>query len=280
MRGLAYTRWLKRKGPKMQGSANLNVMIKTARLAGRSLVKDFREVENLQVGTKGPGDFVSKADISAEQIIREALTEARPTYGWLGEESGETPGTDPTRRWIVDPLDGTTNFLHGMPHWAVSIALEHKGEIVAGVVFDAAKDEMFYAEKGAGAWLNDSQRLRVSGRSKMSDCVFATGVPFGIGKYLPATLQDLARLMPKCAGVRRWGAASLDLAYVAAGRYDGYWERGLNAWDIGAGSIIAREAGAIVEPIRADQSILEDGHLVVATEKMFDNFAKVIRDRD
>ncbi|MAN14587.1 MAG: inositol monophosphatase, partial [Dinoroseobacter sp.] len=211
----------------MQGSANLNIMIKAARKAGRSLVKDFREVENLQVSSKGPGDFVSKADMAAEAILREELMGARPNYGWLAEESAEVAGTAPTRRWIVDPLDGTTNFLHGMPHWAVSVALEHKGEVVAGVVFDAAKDEMFYAEKGSGAWLNDSQRLRVSGRSKMIESVFATGVPFAGGRYLPACLQDLARLMPECAGVRRWGAASLDLAYVAAGRYDGYWERGL-----------------------------------------------------
>ncbi len=177
-----------------------------ARKAGRSLVKDFREVENLQVSMKGGagGDFVSRADIAAEKIIREELMEARPNYGWLAEEGGEIEGKDPTRRWIVDPLDGTTNFLHGLPHWAVSIALEHKGEIVAGVVFDAAKDEMFYAEKGAGAWLNES-RLRVSGRSRMIESIFATGLPFGGRSDLPATLQDLARLMPACAGVRRWG---------------------------------------------------------------------------
>ena len=263
----------------MQGSANLNIMIKAARKAGRSLVKDFREVENLQVSSKGPGDFVSKADMAAEEILRSELMEARPNYGWLGEETGETAGTDPTRRWIVDPLDGTTNFLHGMPHWAVSIALEHKGEIVAGVVFDAAKDEMFFAEKGAGAWLNDSQRLRVSGRHRMIECVFATGVPFGGGKYLPATLQDLARLMPACAGVRRWGSAALDLAYVAAGRYDGYWERGLHAWDVAAGLLIAKEAGAIVQPIREGQNMLEDGHVLAAAEPIFDQFSKVIRDR-
>ncbi len=263
----------------MQGSANLNIMIKAARKAGRSLVKDFREVENLQVSAKGPGDFVSRADMAAEEILREELTAARPNYGWLGEESGETPGTDPTRRWIVDPLDGTTNFLHGMPHWAVSVALEHKGEIVAGVVFDAAKDEMFYAEKGAGAWLNDSQRLRVSGRSRMIESVFATGVPFAGGKYLPATLQDLARLMPECAGVRRWGAAALDLAYVAAGRYDGYWERGLKPWDIAAGIVIAREAGAMVEPLRQGQDMLAGGHLIAGAESIFDPFARIIRAR-
>ena len=264
----------------MQGSANLNVMVKAARLAGRSLVKDFREVENLQVSMKGAGDFVSKADIAAEEIIKEELRGARPTYGWLGEESAEIEGADPTRRWIVDPLDGTTNFLHGMPHWAVSIALEHKGEIVSSVIYDAAKDEMFYAEKGQGAWLNDKTRLRVSGRSKMIESVFATGIPFGGGKYLPAALQDLAGLMPQCAGVRRWGAASLDLAYVAAGRYDGYWERGLHIWDIAAGVLLVREAGGFVEPIREGQNLLEDGQMIAANPDIFPAFAKEIRSRD
>ncbi|NBB97178.1 MAG: inositol monophosphatase, partial [Alphaproteobacteria bacterium] len=185
----------------MQGSANLNVMIQAARKAGRLLVKDFREVENLQVSSKAAGDFVSRADIAAEAAIREILTEARPNYGWLGEESDPVEGKDPTRRWIVDPLDGTTNFLHGMPHWAVSIALEFKGEIVAGVIFDPAKDELYIAEKGMGSFMNGT-RLRVSNRGTMSDCVFATGVPF-IGKNtLPATLHDLAQLMPACAGMR------------------------------------------------------------------------------
>ena len=216
----------------MQGSANLNLMIKAARKAGRSLVKDFREVENLQVSSKGPGDFVSKADIEAERIIKEDLMGGRPTYGWLGEETGLTEGADPTRRWIVDPLDGTTNFLHGLPHWAISIALEHKGEIVSGVIYDAAKDELYWAEKGSGAWMND-RRLRVSGRRAMVDGVFATGIPFGAKRSLPASLGDLARLLPACAGVRRWGAAALDFAYVAAGRYDGFWERELQPWEIG-----------------------------------------------
>lgn len=261
----------------MQGSANLNIMIKAARKAGRSLVKDFREVENLQVSMKGAGDFVSRADIAAESILKEELLGARPNYGWLGEEGGEIEGTDPTRRWIVDPLDGTTNFLHGMPHWAVSIALEHKGKIVSAVVFDPAKDEMFYAEKGEGAWLNDSKRLRVSGRTNMIEAVFATGVPFAAKHTLPATLKDLARLMPECAGVRRWGAAALDLAYVAAGRYDGYWERELNIWDIAAGSLIVTEAGGLLEGVRADQDPLETGSLLCANNDLFNRFAKTIR---
>ena len=260
----------------MVGSANLNIMVKAARKAGRSLVKDFREVENLQVSVKGAGDFVSKADLAAEAILKDELLGARPTYGWLAEEGGEIDGQDPTRRWIVDPLDGTTNFLHGMPHWAISIGLEHKGQIVAGVVFDPAKDEMFMAEKGEGAWMNDT-RLRVSGRSRMIESVFATGLPFGGRSDLPDTLQDLARLMPVCAGVRRWGSAALDMAYVAAGRYDGFWERRLNAWDLAAGMIIVREAGGLIQPMDPAGGILNDGEIIACNEPLFDGFAKIIR---
>ena len=260
----------------MEGSANLNVMIKAARMAGRSLVKDFREVENLQVSMKGAGDFVSKADIAAEKIIRDELMEARPNYGWLAEESEAIEGKDPTRRWIVDPLDGTTNFLHGLPHWAVSIGLEHKGEVVAGVIFDAANDEMFVAEKGKGAWLNQS-RLRVSGRARLIESLFATGLPFGGRSDLPETIQDLARILPSCSGVRRYGSAALDLAYVAAGRYDGYWERRLNAWDMAAGLIIVREAGGFIEPITPGKNVLADGEVIASNEAIFDKFAKLVR---
>src|SRR5690554_3181627 len=258
-------------------SANLNVMIKAARKAGRSLVKDFREVENLQVSSKGPGDFVSRADREAERIIKEELRGARPNYGWLGEETGMEAGEDPTRRWIVDPLDGTTNFLHGLPHWAVSIALEHKGEIVAAVVYDPAKDELFTAEKGDGAFVND-QRLRVSGRSRMIESIFATGVPFGGRGTLPATLKDLARLMPLTAGVRRWGAAALDLAYVAAGRYDGYWEHGLNPWDIGAGTLLVREAGGFTGPLAEGGDPMTGGGIVAANTNVFETLTKILRE--
>ncbi|WP_158971047.1 inositol monophosphatase family protein [Chachezhania sediminis] len=260
----------------MIGSANLNIMVKAARKAGRSLVKDFREVENLQASAKGPGDFVSKADIAAEAILKEELLGARPTYGWCAEESAEIKGEDPTRRWIVDPLDGTTNFLHGLPHWAISIGLEHKGQIVAGVVFDAAKDEIFFAEKGAGAWLNDT-RLRVSGRHRMIESIFATGLPYGGRPELPDTIKDLAQLLPVTAGVRRWGAAALDMAYVAAGRYEGFWERGLKPWDLAAGIVIVREAGGLVEPIRPDEGILDSGEVICANNAVFDAFAKTIR---
>ena len=260
----------------MAGSANLNVMMKTARKVGRALLKDFGEVEQLQVSTKGPGDFVTRADRQAEETIRNELMHARPSYGFLGEEGEEIEGEDPTRRWIVDPLDGTTNFLHGLPHWAVSIALEHKGQAVAGVIYDPVKDEMFYAEKGGGAFVNES-RLRVSGRHRLIDSIFATGLPFAGRSDLPESLQDLARLLPTCAGVHRFGAASLDLAYVAAGRYDGYWERRLKPWDMAAGLVIAKEAGAIVESIKPDGDPLANGTVLCANNDIFATFAKVIR---
>ena len=260
----------------MIGSANLNIMLKAARKAGRSLVKDFGEVENLQVSSKGAGDFVSRADIMAEKILKEELMGARPTYGWLAEEGGADEGQDPTRRWIVDPLDGTTNFLHGLPHWAISIALEHKGKIVSGVIYDAAKDEMFFDEKGTGAWMNET-RIRVSDRHRLIESIFATGVPFGGRADLPETLQDLARLMPTCAGVRRWGSAALDMAYVAAGRYEGYWERSLNAWDVAAGEIIVKEAGGFCQALDADDSVVESGTVVCGNEVIFEKFAKLIR---
>lgn len=258
-------------------SANLNIMVRAARKAAKALVRDFGEVENLLVSTKGAGDFVSKADLKAEETLREELTTARPNYGFCGEESKETKGEDPTRRWIVDPLDGTTNFLHGLPHWAISIALEHKGEIVAAVVYDPAKDEMFTAEKGEGAWMND-RRIRVSSRREMIESVFATGLPFGGRSDLPDTLQDLARIMPQCAGVRRWGAAALDLAYVAAGRYDGFWERRLNVWDVAAGLLLVKEAGGLVEAITPEENPLVTGEIIAANEPIFNRFTSVIRD--
>ncbi len=259
-----------------QASANLNIMIKAARKAARGLIRDFNEVENLQVSSKGPGDFVSKADRKAEEIIKTELTEARPTYGYLGEETGETKGEDPTRRWIVDPLDGTTNYLHGMPHWAVSIALEHKGKIVAAVIYDPVKDEMFTSEKGQGAWLND-RRIRVSARRDLIEMVFSTGVPFANNPDLPQVLQQIARISPHCAGLRRWGAASLDLAYVAAGRFDGFWELGLKPWDMAAGLLLATEAGALVEAWDESEDILSAPGLIVANEPVFERFAGIIR---
>jgi myo-inositol-1(or 4)-monophosphatase len=252
-------------------------MIKAARKAGRRLVRDFGEVENLQVSIKGPGDFVSAADRKAEQTIRDELMAARPNYGWLGEESEPVEGKDPTRRWIVDPLDGTTNFLHGLPHWCVSIGLEHKGEMVAGVILDPIRDEIFVAERGQGAWLND-RRIRVSKRREISEMIFATGVPWGASEELPRTLSDMAKLLPRCAGVRRFGAAALDLAYVAAGRYDGFWERGLHAWDIAAGLCILREAGALYGSLTGapGDDVLEGGDLIAANGEIYESFRKLL----
>ncbi len=255
-------------------SANLNVMIKAARKAARRLVRDFGEVEQLQVSVKGVGDFVSSADRKAEETIRAELMEARPNYGWLGEESEPEKGKDPTRRWIVDPLDGTTNFLHGLPHWAVSIALEHKGELVAGVIFDPLKDEMFTAEKGAGAWLND-RRLRVSARRDMREMIFATGLPWDAPEKIAASLGDVARVLPRSAGIRRFGAASLDLAYVAAGRYDGFWERGLGPWDIAAGLCILREAGGLFGALGAGDA-LATGDIVAANAEVYESLRKLL----
>ena len=256
-------------------SATLNVMIKAARKAARSLLKDFGEVEHLQAATKSPGDFVSKADLRAEKIIREELEQARPYYGWVGEESEEVIGKDPTRRWIVDPLDGTSNFLHGIPHWAISIALEHKKEVVIGVIYDPIKDECYVAEKGNGAWLNE-KRLRVSGRENMLEMLFATGIPFANKDGLSSTLKEINHLMPKCSGLRRNGAAALDLAYVAAGRLDGYWERGLNSWDIAAGILIVRESGGLVESLERDMDPISNGSIIAASNKVFNELSDII----
>ena len=250
-------------------------MIKAARKAARSLLKDFGEVEHLQAATKSPGDFVSKADLRAEKIIREELEQARPYYGWVGEESEEVIGKDPTRRWIVDPLDGTSNFLHGIPHWAISIALEHKKEVVIGVIYDPIKNECYVAEKGNGAWLNE-KRLRVSGRENMLEMLFATGIPFANKAGLSSTLQEINNLMPKCSGLRRNGAAALDLAYVAAGRLDGYWERGLNSWDIAAGILIVRESGGLVESLEGDMDPISNGSIIAASNKVFNELSDII----
>jgi myo-inositol-1(or 4)-monophosphatase len=258
-------------------SPNLTVMINAARKAARGLVRDFGEVENLQVSVKGAGDFVSAADRRSEKVIREELMRARAAYGFLGEEGGAVDAADGMHRWIVDPLDGTTNFLHGIPHWAISIALERKGEIVAGVVYDPAKDEMFTAEKGSGAWMNN-RRLRVSGRRDMSEMLFGTGIPFMGSRDLPRTLRDLAHLMPRCAGVRRNGAASLDLAWVAAGRFDGFWERRLRLWDIAAGCLLVREAGGILRDTDDDaRDPLATGSVMAANAEVAEPLLALLR---
>ena len=223
----------------------VKVMIDAARKAAKGLTRDFGELGELQVSKKGPADYVSAADMKAEQVLFEALTAARPGYGFLGEERGLIEGTDKTHTWIADPLDGTTNFLHAIPHFAVTVALEREGQIVAGVTFNPITNELYWSEKGKGCFLND-RRLRVAARRDLGETVLATGIPF-MGRPGHATfLKELHQIASKVSGVRRFGSAALDLAYVAAGRYDGYWERGLGRWDMAAGILFVTEAGGVV----------------------------------
>ncbi len=259
-------------------SALINIMVKAAEKAAKSLKRDFGEVEHLQVSRKGPADFVSNADIQAQKIIREELAKARPSFGFLMEEKDEAADTSgKAERWIVDPLDGTTNFLHGIPHWAISIGAERGGEIVAGVVYDPIKDEMFWAEKGLGAYCN-SRRLRVSARSDLSECLIGTGIPFkGCMDEDPKFMARLAAIMPKVAGIRRIGAAALDLAYVAAGRFDGYWEAGLGAYDVAAGYILVKEAGGFAGPVDPRKHPVMDGELVAANAAIFETLLALVR---
>ncbi len=245
-------------------SPHMTVMANAAQKAARRLLRDFNEVEQLQVSVKGPGDFVSQADFRAEAILREELAKARPGYAFLMEEGGASGSENWTWRWVVDPLDGTTNFLHGMPHWAISIGLERRQpdgrvETVAGLIYSPAPDEMFWAEKGAGAFVNE-RRLRVSARREITQAVFATGIPFAnvSPQRRLAFARTLGTLMPVVAGIRRFGAAALDLAWVAAGRFDGYWELGLKPWDCAAGNLIVREAGGFVTDPSGDEHPVSD----------------------
>jgi myo-inositol-1(or 4)-monophosphatase len=258
-----------------QTSPVMNVMIAAARKTARALARDFGEVENLQVSRKGPSDFVSTADVKAEKTLFEELSKARPGYGFVMEERGVVEGTDKTNRWFIDPLDGTSNFLHGLPHWAISIALEREGVLIAGLVYNVARDELFWAEKGVGAFLND-KRIRVSGRSDIRDALIATGTPFhGKGGH-DVFLREVERVISRSAGIRRWGSAALDLAYVAAGRYDGYWERGLNAWDIAAGAVLVREAGGVVlEPDGGD--FMQTGAIVSSNTGLITQLQQTLR---
>jgi myo-inositol-1(or 4)-monophosphatase len=249
----------------MPASALMNVMIAAARKAGRSLARDFGEVEQLQVSIKGPGNFVSAADHRAEDILYKELAKAREGYGFLMEERGAIAGADKTHRWIVDPLDGTTNFLHGIPHFAISIGLEREGQLVAGLVFNPVTNELYTAEKGKGAFLND-RRLRVAVRKLLADCVIGTGIPNrGDGGYERFS-AECGRLMPEVAGLRRMGAAALDLAYVAAGRLDGFWERGLQPWDMAAGIVLIREAGGFLSDCEGRETMFETGGIVAGNE--------------
>lgn len=258
-------------------SPALNVMTSAARKAGRKLIRDFGEVENLQISMKGPADFVTIADQRTEKILVEELTKARPGYGFLVEESGVIEGPDKSHRFIIDPLDGTTNFLHGIPHFAISIGLEREGQLVSAVVFNPITDEMYMAEKGHGAYLND-KRLRVAARKHLKDALFATGIPFLGREGHERFLAELAPVMNATSGVRRFGAASLDLAYVAAGRFDAFWERGLKAWDVAAGILLVREAGGIATDLEGGARMLETGHILVANEMLHPQILKLLKD--
>ena len=249
-------------------SALMNVMTAAVIKAGRGLKRDIGEVENLQVSSKGPGDFVSLADKKAEKTLFEELSKARPGYGFLMEESGRVEGKDAAHTWHIDPLDGTTNFLHAIPIFAISVALEREGQIVAGVVYNPADDAMFVAEKGQGAWGNN-RRLRVAGRQELSDSLFGCGVPhLGKASQHPRFKAELAEVMTSVVNVRRLCCASLDLAFVAAGRLDAFWERGLNSWDIAAGSLLIREAGGFVSGCDGEANYLETGSICAGNETM------------
>jgi myo-inositol-1(or 4)-monophosphatase len=236
--------------------------------AARGLIRDYGEVEHLQVSRKGPGDFVSTADKKAEDCLYKELKKARPSYGFIMEESGEIPG-DEDCTWIIDPLDGTTNFLHAIPHFAISIGLQKGSEIIAGVIYDPIKDELFYAEKGGGAFLNE-RRLRVSARQHLSDALLATGIPFASHTKEERILfqNSLEKAMPLVAGVRRMGAASLDLAYVAAGRFEGYWELGIKPWDIAAGIVLVREAGGYVHDLKGENQPFETNSVIATNQAL------------
>lgn len=253
----------------------ITVMARAARRAGNRLARDFGEVENLQISMKGPADFVTQADLKAEETIKEDLATARPDFGFLMEERGEVKGRDKTQRWIVDPLDGTINFMHGIPHFAISIALQQYDHIVAGLVYEPVTGNMFHAEKGRGAYLND-RRIRVSARSRLDDAVLATGIPHKGRSGHDQFLVILNQVMRKVSGIRRFGAASLDLVYVAAGRCDGFWETGLSAWDVAAGSLIVREAGGFVTELDGAPHTLNSQGILAANQGLHSELVKEI----
>jgi myo-inositol-1(or 4)-monophosphatase len=251
-------------------------MTAAARKAGRGLIRDFGEVENLQVSMKGPADFVSTADERTERILIAELTKARPGYGFLVEEQGAIEGPDKSHRFIIDPLDGTTNFLHSVPHFAISIALEREGQLVSAVVYNPVTDEMFTAEKSHGAYLND-RRLRVAARKHLKEALVATGMPFHGREGHEPYRRELAPMMEATAGVRRFGSAALDLAWVAAGRYDAFWEHGLAPWDIAAGLLILREAGGVVTDLQGGARLLETGDVLAANEALHPLMLNLLR---
>jgi myo-inositol-1(or 4)-monophosphatase len=248
-------------------AAVLNVMIGAAEKAAKALKRDFGEIENLQVSRKGPSDFVSAADVKTEQHLVAELTKARPGFGFVLEEGGVIAGSDGEHTWIIDPIDGTTNFLHGIPHFAMSIALQRGDDIIAGLVYNPITDDMFYAEKNGGAFHNN-RRLRVSARTRLDDALIATGIPFkGRGDHA-GFIDQAQRVMASTAGLRRFGTASLDLAFVAAGRFDGFWEMDLKPWDIAAGLLLVGESGGFVTDLHGPGSALATGNVLAANPNL------------
>ena len=257
-------------------SPALNVMIAAARKAGRALIRDFGELENLQISRKGPADFVTNADSRTERVLIEELSRARPGYGFLVEESGVIEGKDKTHRFIIDPIDGTTNFLHGIPQFCISIGLEREGHVVSALVFNPVTDEMYVAEKGHGAYLND-RRLRVAVRQNLPDILVASGAPF-LGKDgRDQFLTELDAVVASTAGMRRFGSAALDLAWVASGRFDAFWERKLKPWDIAAGILIVREAGGVVTDLDGRDRMMDNGHILAANEMLHRQLLDLLR---
>jgi myo-inositol-1(or 4)-monophosphatase len=256
-------------------SPNFNVMEKACRKAAKTIIRDFGEIEKLQVSVKGPGDFVSAADKRAEQIIISELEKARPTYSILSEEIGEIKKDD-SFKWVIDPIDGTSNFLHGIPHFAISIGLEHNKEIICGIIYDPIKDEMFAAEKGNGSYLNN-QRIRVSSRSKLKDCIISTGGPRVNSEDKELSLNEYIKFSSKVLiPIRKMGSAALDMAYVAAGRCDGFWQRNLSHWDIAAGIVIVKEAGGYVTDTKGGSTYIENKNILVTNSKINDEMIEVL----
>ena len=256
-------------------SANINVMVKACRKAAKNIIRDFGEIEKLQVSLKGPGDFVTASDKKAEKILIEELQKARPRFSILSEEIGQITN-DKEFKWIIDPIDGTANFLHGIPHFAISIGLEHDDEIICGIVYDPIKDEMFVAEKGNGSYLNN-QRMRVSSRSKLKDCIVFTGGPRLDSKNKELALEEYKKFSSKILiPIRKLGSASLDMAYVAAGRCDGFWQRNLNYWDIAAGIILVKEAGGFVTDFEGENRYVENKTILATNSKINKEMIEVL----
>jgi len=257
-------------------SPNINVMVKACRKAAKTLIRDFGEIENLQVSIKGPGDFVTVSDKKVEKIIIDELEKARPNYSILSEEAGEI-NKGKEFRWILDPIDGTANFLHGIPHFAISIGLEQNDEIICGIIYDPIKDEMFVAEKGNGSYLNN-QRIRVSKRSKLINCIIFTGGPKRDAENRSLVLEEYKKFSSNVLiPIRKFGSAALDMAYVAAGRIDGFWQRNLNYWDIAAGIVLIKEAGGYVTDFEGGKEYIKNKTVLATNSIITEEMIKVLK---